>query len=283
MYSDNLKKYIPPNFDLAKYDTANLDILYWLHNLSRRIDLDAKPEDLQLEVSSEDVITSNIEVGVSNDVFLTQAIIKDFVLSDKAEYLSVVRDLTCYEVMSKGEELLSDQELSSLYTDLAPDQTIHTLQRSLGKLNNILVADGIHEDGSYRAWLEVDLACSETEIRESFDIWLKKARGGITKRSKQHTKRREYKLNKLNETTLRKWHDAKVLPYLDLMAWNTFKGNKVTSYILGEILFPPPNQRPDPTAIINDTVKPLAQKLISNKHIERMFIILCDQYRKKNT
>lgn len=281
MQRDNHSKFIPPNFDLSKYNTANLDLLTWLHNLQRRLDSDTYLGQPQLEVNSEETILGNIDLGVATDTFLTEAMIKSFLVNDKAQYLSVTRELTCYEVMAKGEELFSDDGLTSIYTNLDAGQTLHTFQRSLGKLNNVLAADGINEDGSYRAWLEVDLSCSDAEIKESFNSWLKHVRDRTTKRAAKQSRRRNYKLNKLNETTFRKWHDAKVLPYLDLIAWNLLKGNKITSAIIGDILFSGPNERPDPTATVNDTVKPLAQKLTSSEQINRMVAVLFDTYRKK--
>lgn len=281
MQRDKHSEFIPPNFNLAKYDTANLDLLTWLHNLYRRLDSNTDTGHIKLEVCSEETIMGNIELGVATDTFLTEAMIKSFLLNDRAQYVSVTRELTCYEVMAKGEELFLDEELSSIYTNLEPGQTLHTFQRSLGKLNHVLAADGVNEDGSYRAWLEVDLSCSDTEVKESFDSWLKHVRDRARKKAVKQSKRRDYKLNILNETAFRKWHDAMVLPYLDLIAWNTFKGNKITSSIIGDILFSGSNERPDPTSTVNDTVKPLAQKLTSSKQIDRMLAVLFDRYRKK--
>lgn len=275
VYPEHLQKYIPPDFDLAKYDkAANMDLLHWIHNLNKRCDLNVDVK--------QDEIAANINVGICTDILLTEALIKDSIIGDRAEYVSLVRELTCYEVLDKGEELNNDADLNALFKKVQNenDTNPRTFQKTLGKLNNVLAANGINEDGSYSAWLEVDLACSDSEITEAFSSWLKRTRER-TKNRINKPKRREYKLNKFNKVAFRKWHDAKVIPYLDLVTWNLLEGNKVTSKILGDILFPNPKDRNDPTAVINDTVKPLADKLTSDNTMNRMYKFFVDTTRKK--
>ena len=268
MYPKNLEQYVPPEFDLTKYQTAYMSLFDWAYYLSFRSvfrAFDLSDEDL------EEYNTENIRIGATprdNSSVL-----------EEGDAISVVREITCFQVLAVGDELDKKMNAKSLYVKTSKnafkDRSTH---EQLGKY--------ISEVELYYdmfmpmpAWLEVDLTCSEKEIKAAFEIWLKQIMK--ERKSQKSRKRREYKLKEFSEATLRRWHDSKILAYLDLEAWNYLQGNKVTSKQYGDILFPEYKNQRDNTQYVNDTLKPLAEHLTDGDLHMRMRKIYIDTNRQK--
>jgi hypothetical protein len=203
-------------------------------------------------------VMENIDAGVYTEEAQVREVLDDFVRSYWVDSYALVRDIRSFEVQVKADKF----------------------QDRIESFDDEFASEGINEDGSHIAWLEVDLTCSDSEITAAFSGWLKRTRDKA-KNKIPNTKRRKYKLKQFSSATLRKWHDAKVLAYLDLVAWNSLKCNKVTSKTLGSILFPNPKDPRDSTTLINDTVKPLAYELISKNILDRITKVLSDENRQK--
>lgn len=284
MYPESLLKYIPPNFDLSKYDkAANMELINWIENLAMRLLgfaasknklalLDAKQKAL-IEGLTQQIINQGVVLGSQYSAMLDEMLKKD-----DAEYTSIVRDITYYELFSLS-DILKTTDMDKLYSEVK-SIFLHPLnQQELGKLNDPLPTYR-ENDEARLSLLEVDMNCSDSEITAAFSEWLKHTRAKELSETSM-LKRREHKLNKFNPVAFRKWHDAQVLAYLDLITWNNLKGNKTTSKIIGDILFPDPKSLRDSTAMINDTVKPLANKLTSLTTTRRMLKVVADKSRKK--
>lgn len=281
MYQEHLQKYIPPDFDLAKYDkAANMELVSWIENLSMRlIGFMASDKVLAQKQKTllEDISQKNISYGVVLDTPYAE-FLNGLIMDDDAEYASVVKDITYFELFTMA-DAVKTPELGKVYS--AIESTILPLinQKMLGKLNDVFPVYSL-DDEENLAWLEIDMNCSDNEITAAFSGWLDRARKRQLAENEK-PKRREHKVNKFNQVAFRHWHDAKVLAYIDLVSWNNLKGNKITSNIIGNILFPDPRSLRDSTAIINDTVKPLANKLTSPPNIRRMIKVFADKNRKK--
>jgi len=260
-----------------------MELINWIENLAIRMLsfatsknklalLDTKQKTL-IEGLTQEAINQGVVLGSPYSKLLNVMLMKDH-----AEYTSIVRDITYYELFSLA-DILKTTDMDKQYSEVK-SMFLHLLnQQELGKLNAPLPTYR-ENDEARLSWLEVDMNCSDSEITAAFSDWLKHAR---TKELSETPmlKRREHKLNKFNQVAFRKWHDAQVLAYLDLITWNNLVGNKITSKIIGDILFPDPKSLRDPTAMINDTVKPLANKLTSLIIMRRIFKVVMDENRKK--
>lgn len=261
MYPESLLKYIPPKFDLAKYDaTAKLDLLDWLRNIGiKSMHFDEASGEYRGKDLEERILNS-IKQGVIVEGFLshpTRDDVEFIANSEWNEVISVVRDLRAFEINAKSKDLETVDETKDTFAVNYDDKEQANL-----------------------AWVRIDLSCSDKEIVGAFSNWLTRTRDRMSN-EKIEVKRRGYKLKKFSPATLRNWHEARLLAYLDLMSWNILKGQNITSKVIGDILFPDPNDLRDSTAIINDTVKPLSKELTSKETLDRIFKVVVDENRKK--
>lgn len=265
MYPESLLKYIPPEFDLAKYDaTATFDLLDWGRNIGIK---SAHFDEASREYRGKDLeerILNSIKQGVIVEGFLSYPTREDFKLianSEWSEVVAVVRDLRAFEVKDKSKDL-----------------------GTVDKTKDIFAVNYDDKEQINLAWVQIDLSCSDKEIVGAFSNWLARTRDRKSnEKVKVKVKRRSYKLKKFSSATLRNWHEARLLAYFDLMSWNILKGQKITSKVIGDILFPDPNDMRDSTSIINDTVKPLTKELTSKETLDRIFKVIVDENRKKTT
>lgn len=285
MYSEHLKKYIPPSFYLEKYnDTANIDLVTWHLNLSARFlgYLMSQNPSISVEETHLDQIRlmneQNIEMGVMQEdgygLFLN-----DLMMKDQAEHTSVVRNITYYELFALT-DAIKTEELEQLYSDVNISFFPLVNQTKLGKLNEFIpFSDYYIEDDL--SLVQIDFDCSDSEIKDAFSGWLRQERE--KRKEESISKRREYKLKIFSQATFRKWHDDKVLAYIDLVTWNFIQGNKLTSKIIGDILFPAHKDLRNSTAMIDDTLKPLAAKLTDITTLKRMAKVFAEENRQKIT
>ncbi len=306
MYPEHLQKYIPPEFDLAKYDkAANMELIHWMNNLVLRSSSFScyQANDYSFNeyniahkdpIDAEFYIFANGELspkeGFEKDLFknIAEGVIVDysihtffdaFFIPETGDHLSTVKGMTYEDLFLLKAKYLTDEK-QELYSNVEQSffPTIH--ESNLGALNNVI--QSFDSEGNIQSsWLKIDMNCSDSEITKAFSSWLKKTRTELDGQRK--TKTRERKLNHFNQVTFRKWHDAKALPYIDLVTWNFLKKNKVTSKILGEILFPDPRNLSDKAKIIEDTTRPYVSQLTSPSFKRRVISILKDEHRKKIT
>ena len=302
MYREHLQKFIPPEFDLEKYDGgAIMELIYWIDNLVKRISpfncylendysfkeylrvggkgfFNLNDDGLSQKERCEKDVLRNISAGVLlapsvHDMF------EAFFMDGTTHHLSIVKGVTYEDLFLLDDEFITDEK-KKLYSMVEPSFFPSIYENNLGELNNVIRSVDSNGDIDL-SWLQIDMKCCDCEITEAFSRWLKQTRG--EQKEKQKSKTRERKLNHFNQVTFRKWHDAKVLPYIDLITWNFLQKNKVTNKIIGEILFPDPRVLSDKTKIIEDTTRPYASKLTSLSIKRRMISVLVEQHRKKNT
>lgn len=293
MYPERLQKYIPPEFDLAKYNkAANMPIELWIINILIKL-MVYKPYEMGLDLSSvplsdiekampyfERMIGKGVMTEIDDGLYL---MFNDLIKMDKAKYTSQVREVTYYELFNIANDLKTE-EMEKLYSEIGKSTSrplAMFFQNKLGKLNEFVhVYDKYWENNSI-SLLKIDLDCSDSEVRSAFSDWLKE------KRKKQKAaslpKRRSYQIKNLNQVTFRKWYDARVLAYMDLVAWNYVQGNRPTNKIIGDILFPEQRDLKDTTSAVSDVVKPLAIKLANITTIKRMIKAFAEENRQKMT
>lgn len=306
MYPKNLLKYIPPNFDLSKYDkAANMELIHWVNNLMNR----AKPlscflnndyefteykcnsenadernlHDLasgelgEKELFERDVIKNILDGALVDESF--HSFIQTMFIDETSLANAIIREMNYADLISLDEKNLT-KEKRELYSKVEHSMFPSVLEKNLGELTNPIY--NYSPDGEVEfSWLKVDMSCSDSEISTNFNEWLKQHR--TKEESLTKSKRRAHKLKKINKTAFRKWHDAKVLAYIDLVTWNFLNKQKMTSINLGEILFPDPRITSDKAKMIDDTTKPYAERLTSNRFIRRVAKITIDEKRKKTS
>lgn len=279
MYPENIQQYVPPEFDLAKYEkAANMELVNWLENLTARVSGYLLDEDLienlgerQLKFISEQT-EKNINYGVhSSDNY--EKFLSLMKTKDDAQYSSVVRDVTYFDLMRISDSVLTSAHQKQ-YSKLNHQIFAYFNQDSLGILNQKISIPTLDDENP--AWLEIDMNCSETEILAAFKNWLKDYRHS----NEDITKSRERTIKIFSPANFRNWHLAKVLPYIDLVTWNKLRGNKPNSYIFSKILYPDPKDISDKARKIDDTTLPHVTKLMSPDTLRRMMKILFSQNRK---
>ena len=77
--------------------------------------------------------------------------------------------------------------------------------------------------------------------------------------------------DKYDESDCRKWHELKILPYLDLLSWLMNTGQKMTNSKIGNILFPDEFDI-DLSERIRKVTKPLAKNLVTHQTINALLI-----------
>ncbi len=285
MYREDLEDYIPPRFDLAKYDACiNMSLIGWIENISARLLIylaclqnieGITPDQMK---TFEEIIENNIDMGVLSDTHVRK-LIEGVIQDDEADYSSIIKEITYFELFYLA-ETFKTEELEKLYDEVNFPVFPLINQDSLGELNKP-VSFNMDEDAE-NAWLKVDLTCSKKEIMEAFSRWLTRAKAERDN-SENKPSSRERKINIFNEISFRKWHAEKVLPYIDLFIWNKLKGNKVTDQEIGTILYPDPRDIRDKGKLVFFNTKPYVEKLMSIATFRRMLAVHADQNMKKNS
>nr|WP_320166530.1 DUF6387 family protein [uncultured Methylophaga sp.] len=268
-----LKEFIPPDFELSKYvSTAELSLSGWLENLTARLlafqacqqSSDTLGEPQKSLIESQ--VTLNLQHGVVTTSQYSQ-IINALLEKDTASYSAIVRELTHYDLFSMAKSIELD-EMRDLYDEI--DTTVyHFLNQSdLGELNTPLSIFSMDDKES--SWLEIDLNSSDKEIKTAFNQWLEGKRRTEHAHSETPKNRRNRKFKAFNAVTLRKWHDARVLQYIDVMTWNVINGKSPSYNILGNILFPEAYDLSNKAERVEEVVVPYVHKLMNVSTLRRM-------------
>jgi len=280
-YPEYLRKYIPPEFDLTKYGlAANMELPDWFENLWVR--LGYQTIRMTLDEEQKEAISILNKANISRGILIDGPYYRLMSLTfqfDQTTQTSVVRDISYMDLFHKSDLLMTD-ELAKLYSEVNSFVTPMLDHARFEKLTSPVRLNGSMNENSL-SWLEVDLDCSDKEIVNAFSSWLQSSRHQLKVEKK--LKRREHQLKKLNKVSFRKWHDEKVLAYIDLAMWNTINETGATNKIYGEILFNDPKDLRDKTKKIEDTVKHYARELTSPDFLRRVFKLLSDQGRQKNS
>lgn len=304
MYPEELKKYIPPEFDLAKYKkTANMELIYWFDNLISRAGLFEYylVNDLTFgEDKRESENSANVFAAIANDELSSEEIFERDVINnlEQGAYINpnmfnyvdamyvyqnkntvpIVSNISFYQLLELRNHYITE-DLEELYSKVEKSILPSAMVENLGVLNTEICS--YNNDGKVdESWLKIDMNCTDKEIKSAFNDWLEQARLKQNKDAKQ--KKWKHKVKLLNETTFRKWHDSKVLAYIDIVTWNFLKQNKITYKIIGDILYPDPKNLADKAKMIEDTSHAYACQLTSSLFLTRMLKVALDKKTEEN-
>lgn len=84
-----------------------------------------------------------------------------------------------------------------------------------------------------------------------------------TEREKYQAKPTPNKVIRISSAKMRRWHDKRVIPYLDLVQWHQLNGNKITKHHIAKIIFPDERDR-NPVDMIIKSTELLVKEIYSN-------------------
>lgn len=239
--------YIPPGFDLEKYQRAkDLNIRGWMINLMARTNVKSKSE-----------VEGLIKTGVEINEFLVGAC-EPFGIGPKAlaqvsfgEILAARNDILNGYMGEKAQKLAQISEKGGEPSRNADDWLINEPYQATDEFSN-------------RRWLDINLNCSDNDLVTAFKKWLKESR-------QPEAKPRGY----IEIVNLMKYIKSKqgdktlpfVLPFIDLDNWNKFAGNRGYSLSIAAEILKIDTENPDQK--IKD-IKVRAQQLTEKEMIDRM-------------
>jgi len=225
-YDKELREFIPPEFDLAKYRTlSNASIESWDYNFSARFFVHA---------DIVDPIVPKITRGYLNDIL------------ERLEHYIFFGDITTHPKYTKRSKM--HPSINPLQVDYVVDQyskLIPKLQGSAGK----------------ETLLNVNLYESDAVLIEDFKQWLQ------VERDKKEV---EPLRNHYSEAKMRRWHEFRVLAYLDISLWHKLNNITCTNGRMALILYPD-----DASGIgaerIRKTTKLMADEILNKQLYKLLF------------
>ncbi len=77
--------------------------------------------------------------------------------------------------------------------------------------------------------------------------------------------------NSITPAKMRRWHDKRIIPYLDLIQWHQLNGQKIKKHHIAQIIFPDEINR-NPVDIINKSTEPLIKEIYSDETKYALYI-----------
>jgi hypothetical protein len=229
---------LPKFFDLKKYEAcATFGASEWHNNLMHRT--------LRRSMAADHRAHYLDELRRGADHFLNAPIVAPRELRDgdgysKNVFRSQVRDQTAFELLVGHSFLDGDEDRACRYRDAFAimDREMH------GETKYDEAAAQAYEALDVPAWkmlndlgtsisgevvVNVDLFASEEKLVDDFRAWLRVTREALNVPSIQR---------RFARTDFERWHQNRVLAYLDLSFWADVNGHRLTNQILGVALFP---------------------------------------------
>ena len=169
---------------------------------------------------------------------------------------------------------VNEEQLGPLWDSAAKYQTIGDISKS---------DDPYRFEEGREAWIFVDLSATDDQLIEDFSKWLARRREADRKRLVETPPPSCF-----SEVDFKKWHDHRVLAYIDLELFAAHFDLKLTNELIGSYLFAD-DLEISPSEKIRKTVRPLAKRLLSSGVIQSLdrqagqTFYACDDKRKKNT
>jgi hypothetical protein len=229
---------LPKFFDLKKYEAcATFGAAEWHNNLMHRT--------LRRGMATDHRAHYLEELRRGADYFLNAPIAPPRELRDgdgysKNVFRSQVRDQTAFELLVGHSFVGGDDDRARDYRDAFAimDREMHgetkydqaaarayeTLDVPAWKMLNDV---GISTSGE--VLVSVDLFASEEKLVDDFRSWLRVTRQALNVPSIQR---------RFARADFERWHQNRILAYLDLSFWADINGHKMTNQILGVALFP---------------------------------------------
>ncbi|QVN18739.1 DUF6387 family protein [Burkholderia pyrrocinia] len=259
---------LPKSFQVEKYDEcASFNAQDWYSNLMHRA--------LRKSMASHGEYYAN-ELKGGADRVLERPIFPRMKISEgdgfsKNVFKSQILDQTAYDYLT-GEWILRIYDSGdSSYRDALTtmDEEVH------GESNFGEKASKAYEKLDVPAWkmltdlgfdisgevlVSVDLYASEEKLIEDFRAWLRTTR---EKLGVPNIKR------KFTEADFERWHQNKILGYLDLTFWAHINGYRLTNEMIGSALFPD-EYSVSLSERVRKVVAPLALSASSSAYIEAL-------------
>ena len=281
MDSESLDKYLPAEFNLAKYDKSrDMDLIEWIVNISARTLPYGlfRRQEYELDTEQRSLAEKVVEYNILNGAIINspqQKMLEAVIENDVSGENSIVREMNYFDLYNLHDLYKTDAR-DKLYSELNKNLYKLIPRESLGELD-IPVHTEYEE-----SWLRIEMGGTKKEIHEAFKSWLDKAKKEQEIRNKT-AKHHVRVIKNFNDATFRKWFTAKVLPYVDLVAWNYLQGNKLNDAIITKILFTDyQHVNFEPINFLRLTTRPHVEKLMSPTTIRRMLQLYSEKKCKKN-
>lgn len=267
---------LPPSFDLKKYDaSARFNIGDWYTNLACR----------GIQRSMLDLNAAGINDGFYDDelkrvpVSLFENPIFPFNVMDASGYVknfskSQIKDRSAFEALteewnleiygeSDGRAKTYTDALSIVKKDMSgPSKLDENFLKALDTLAVPAwkVVNELGLDLQGEVTVNVDLYASEEKLINDFRTWLRSTR---TELGIPDLKSR------FDDADFKKWHQYRILPYLDIALWAKIKGYNLTNQTIGIALFPD-EYNVALAERIRKVVAPMAQAAVSIPFLEAL-------------
>lgn len=282
-YPEYLNPYIPPGFDLKKYDECkSLGLSGWYSNLFDRSLYRQLGDRECYDQYRIELLETRIETGCFPDnkktiLHSSPPENPHCPLTSSLDHYSAVTNVYWADTIQHGIDALNGgmgEELKKIANVLnIKDEFEQTA--AFMEINDYEIGRPVDFptiSSRLQAYVNVDLSFTDEEILDSLSEWLKLKRrenNGTFKRKRTH---KEIKL--FSTAAQQSWYMNRVLAYLDLEDWLNQQRLKVPDRSFGELLFPEKNDTRDKKTLISETVRPLAHKLVSPEITERMLMSL---------
>ncbi|MBN3777953.1 hypothetical protein G3O06_10350 [Burkholderia sp. Ac-20345] len=258
----------PTSFQVEKYDAcANFEAQDWYVNLMHRA--------LRKSAATHgDYYARELKraanMVLENPIFPRMNLVEGDGFS-KNVFKSQIRDQTAYDYLS-GEWILrvygnGDSSYGDALTILDKDVHVEAkfdekATQAYEKLDvpawKMLTDLGV--DISGEVFVSVDLYASEEKLIDDFRIWLRATRSAL---GAPNIKRR------FSGTDFERWHQNRILGYLDLTFWAQINGFRLTNEVIGSALFPN-EYNVSLSERVRKVVAPLALSASSSPFIEAL-------------
>lgn len=245
-YDPNLAGLLPPKFDLEKYKkSAQGNVRDWFINLFLRY-------VAYTNNTNENLFGRAVKSGSAGLQFT----------------LALARE----DLDEKGHSVfLNGLNIKHGFSDFWDESKKFPVTPSV--LGVALPIESLPEDPSWLNYslVAVELNSSDEVILDDFKNWLIEAR--------KHTGKQAFQ-KLFSEARLRRWHDARVLEYLDLTTWHKNNGMEITQGQIAEVIFPD-DRTGGATERVRKTTKPLVNELMTPDFINSLSFYVSNQRRKE--
>lgn len=271
----------PSWFDLEKYSfTDNLECWKWSRLLNHRHWIKALLESRDQESNADGNIweaeienefrrlVDNLGKCSRGEGFVVEAPQPDGVVHFPMDRVSAVDALTVGGAgflwgSIKQNELVAPFELNFL-EDRDPPTFYEA--RDFWSLSKRSVNDLFHQVGEVEdpwyegcsVYLSIDIGASEARLMEDFQAFIRA--------EKVKLKLSSTPSRKFGRAERKRWHENRVLPYLDLMLWFGLKRVPITQQEIGVLLFPD-ELNVALSERVRKTLKPLADELMRDQFL----------------
>jgi hypothetical protein len=271
----------PSWFDLEKYSfTDNLECWKWarllnhrhrikslLESRDRKSNTEGNIWDMEIENEFR-LLVDNLEICSSGEGFEVEAPQPDGAVHFPTRRVSAVEALTVGGAGFLWGAVRESEFVAPFELNFLEDRDPPTFYEardfwSLSKksVNDLFLQVGEMEEPWYEGcsvYLSIDIAASEARLMEEFQAFIRDEKRKLNLSSMSS--------RKFGRAERKRWHQNRVLPYLDLILWFGFKRVPITQQEIGVLLFPD-ELNVALSERIRKTLKPLADEVMSDQFL----------------